>query len=231
MKSGKGSRVSCDNDCPNWRSLNICSQTVAVAETNNCLPEYIDFYRKSKHFPSITQLVFIGLPTGLGRKGNRVSHKHKNTEITDHIPVSTAANAPSTITTSHSHVGFSASTHLVVTTTTHSDSTPFAIPSVSPLCYQFNRPDIHSSLSGTPYIPTPYFPYAMQPQQPQMNFKNAGGGNIRVHSAVQCTTPPYWSQVKHTGLQVDPSVKFRICFRTGNISVCNGCKNKCCTTK
>lgn len=218
VKSGKGGRVSCDNDCPNWRSLNICSHTVAVAETNNCLPEYIDLYRKSKHLPSITQLVLTGLPTGPGRKGNCVSRKRKNIEVTDRIPVSTASNVPSTITTSHSHVGFSASTHLVIIATTHSDCTPSATPSVSPMCYQFNRPDIHSPLSGTPYIPTPYFPYAMQPQQPLMNFNNRGGGNIRVHSATQCTAPPYWppGQTYWPSVQsdadLDPSAKFRLCF-------------------
>ena len=242
VKSGKGGRVSCDSDCPNWRSLNICSHTVAVAETNNCLPQYIDFYRKSKHLPSITQLVLTGLPTGIGKKGNRISRKRKNTEVTDRIPVSTASSVPSTIATSHSRVGFSTNTHLVITTTTDSDSTP-AIPSVSPVCYQFNRPDIHSPLSdtsyiptplsGTPYIPTPYFPFAMQPHQPLMNFNNRGGGNIRVHSATQCITPPpYWPAGQtnwpsdQSDADVDPSAKFRLCFRTGNISVCNGCRNK-----
>ena len=49
VKCGKGGRVSYDNECPDWRSLNICSHIVAVAEINNSLHEYIDFYRKSKY--------------------------------------------------------------------------------------------------------------------------------------------------------------------------------------
>ena len=69
------------------KSLNICSHTVAVAETNNCLHEYVDFYRKSKHLPSITQSVLTGLPTGVGKKGNCVARKRKTTEVTDCIPV------------------------------------------------------------------------------------------------------------------------------------------------
>ena len=46
VKCGKGGRVSCDSDCPNWKSLGICSHCVVVAETNNCLPDFVDFYRK-----------------------------------------------------------------------------------------------------------------------------------------------------------------------------------------
>lgn len=140
--------------------------------------------------PSITQLVLTGLPTGVGKKGNRVSRKRKITEVTDRIPVSKTSSEPSTITTSVSHVGFSANAHLAITTTTYSDCTSPSIPSVTPTCYQFNRPDICSPLPGTSYIPTPYLPYAMQPHQPLMNFNNTGGGNIRAHSATQCTTPP-----------------------------------------
>ena len=58
-----------------------------------------------------------------------------------------------------------------------------------------------------------------------MNFNNTGGGNIRVHSATQCITPPtlYWPSGQS---DVDPMTKFYLCFRTGNISVCNGCKNQ-----
>ena len=93
--------------------------------------------------PSITWLVLTGLPTGIGNKGNRVSHKHKSIEVTDCTPVSTAFSAHSTITTSLSHVGFAASAHKTITTTTYSDYTLSTILSVAPVYYQFNRPDIH----------------------------------------------------------------------------------------
>lgn len=64
----------------------------------------------------------------------------------------------------------------------------------------------------------------MQPQQPLMNFNNRGGGNIRVHSATQCTTPPqYWPLGQP---DVDPMTNFCLRFWTRNISVCNGCRNK-----
>ena len=75
VKCGKVGRVSCDSDCPNWKSLNICSHCVVVAEMNSCLPEFIDYYRKSKHLPSITQLVLTGVSSGIGKKINRICCK------------------------------------------------------------------------------------------------------------------------------------------------------------
>ena len=44
IKCGKGGRVSCDSDCPNWKSLNICSHCVVAAETNNYFCEFVDYY-------------------------------------------------------------------------------------------------------------------------------------------------------------------------------------------
>ena len=55
---GKNGRVSCDSDCPNWKSLKICSHCVAVAHVNDSLQAFCDQYRKSKHLPSISQLLF-----------------------------------------------------------------------------------------------------------------------------------------------------------------------------
>ena len=38
---GKGGRFACDN-CPNYKSLGICSHTVAVAEVNGMLSDFLD---------------------------------------------------------------------------------------------------------------------------------------------------------------------------------------------
>jgi len=71
VKYGKGGRVSCDSDCPNWKSLNIYSYCVVSAETNNCLCEFVDYYRKSKSLPSVTRLLLTGVSSGVRRKGNQ----------------------------------------------------------------------------------------------------------------------------------------------------------------
>ena len=82
MTCGKNGRYSCDSDCPNWKSLGICSHSVAVAQMNDSLQEFCDYYRKSKRLPSMSQLLLSGMPSGMGNKGNRVSRKRKKEEIT-----------------------------------------------------------------------------------------------------------------------------------------------------
>jgi hypothetical protein len=74
---GKNGRYSCDGDCPNWKSLGICSHSVAVAQVNGSLKEFCDHYRKSKRLPSMSQLLLSGMPSGMGNKRNRVSRKRK----------------------------------------------------------------------------------------------------------------------------------------------------------
>ena len=36
---GKSGKFSCDNECPNWKSMNLCSHSVAVAHVNDSLQE------------------------------------------------------------------------------------------------------------------------------------------------------------------------------------------------
>ena len=40
---GKGGGFACDN-CPNYKSLGICSHTVAVADANGMLPDFITWF-------------------------------------------------------------------------------------------------------------------------------------------------------------------------------------------
>lgn len=49
---GKQGKYTCDSECPNWKSMNICSHSVAVAHINDSLREFCDLYRKSKHLPT-----------------------------------------------------------------------------------------------------------------------------------------------------------------------------------
>lgn len=79
--------MSCDADCPNWKSLGMCSHCVAVAHVNGILEGYLNFYLKSKNLPNLTQLLLTGLPSGVGNKGNRVSRKRKWVEVNSRIPL------------------------------------------------------------------------------------------------------------------------------------------------
>ena len=78
---GKGGRFTCDN-CPNYKSLGICSHTVAVAETNGMLHDFITWFRKSKNVtPNLTKLLTSDMPQGRGRKGGKCPRKRKNTPV------------------------------------------------------------------------------------------------------------------------------------------------------
>lgn len=82
---GKGGKYSCD--CPNYHSLNICSHTVAVAEISQSLPQFIEYYRKSKKLPSLTSLTAVN-STGSGHKGGKPPRKKRAKEaVTIRIPV------------------------------------------------------------------------------------------------------------------------------------------------
>lgn len=60
---------SCDSKCPNWKSQNLCSHTVAVAELNGELSMFISSLKKRKITPSVTELVTCKMPKGRGQKG------------------------------------------------------------------------------------------------------------------------------------------------------------------
>lgn len=100
VTKGKGNKFSCDNDCPNWKSLGICSHSVSVAHLNGQMREFCDQHRKHKHLPSITKLVLTGLTGGVGNKGNRVTRKRKHEEVTARAILSVATPKPVTTTPS-----------------------------------------------------------------------------------------------------------------------------------
>ncbi len=52
----------CDNDCPNYKSLGVCSHVIAVAQHNHALEEFCAYFRKLKRVPSVTRLLLSGMP-------------------------------------------------------------------------------------------------------------------------------------------------------------------------
>lgn len=63
----KGGVFSCKSNCPNWKSLGICSHSVAVAHVNGKLQEFTLAVKKKS--PNFTALVTSTMPRGRGRKG------------------------------------------------------------------------------------------------------------------------------------------------------------------
>ena len=263
-KSGK---FSCDNECPNWKSMNICSHSVAVAHVNNSLKEFCDLYRKSKHLPSISRLVLTGLPCGVGKKGNRVNRKRKREPETARVPLSFSASGvtsplsdslghsalpqsiagPSSSATagaSHipgpSHSSFSPQV-MGPNLGQSSNSTSLILRPSKPVGVAYGPS--HSSLSSTE--PPPYMGWNVSQGDvryagpslhgsdfigpdtshftPSMQW-NTNRGDIHVQSPTQWNAPCYMYPA-FPSQQTSPEI-FRLCFRSGNISVCNGCRNK-----
>ena len=214
----QGELVDQTSDCPNWKALGICSHCVAVAQSNSCLQEYINFFRKSKHLPSITQLLLTGLPGGVGNKGNRVSRKRKREEIQDRVTISihkestTKQSPPATSSTTQTVTSYAYST--AATTSGYMYSNASSVPCDS----------VMQGPSGSylPYSPVMYPHHQPHPHPMSMQF-STGIGDIRVQSPTQWSAP-YWPS--HHTYPSYSETEFRPCFCTGNISVCNGCRNK-----
>ena len=63
----KGGQYACDSACRNWKSLGICSHSVAAAQYNGELPKFVEWFRKAKKHPNLTELVTSQMPAGRGR--------------------------------------------------------------------------------------------------------------------------------------------------------------------
>ena len=73
----RGGGFSCDSSCPNWKSLSFCSHTVAVAEVNGKLQQFVAFLQKKAKAPSVTKLVTFSMPRSRGRKGGAAPCRRK----------------------------------------------------------------------------------------------------------------------------------------------------------
>ena len=70
VSSRSGGQYVCDSACIQWNSAKICSHTLAVAEANGELKQFLQWYSTSGVSPNITVLGMEGLPKGrAGQKG------------------------------------------------------------------------------------------------------------------------------------------------------------------
>ena len=63
--------------------MKICSHTVAAAEVNGELKQFIDNFTKKKRQPNLTKLALHGMPAGRGRKGGQPPRKRVHKETVD----------------------------------------------------------------------------------------------------------------------------------------------------
>lgn len=69
------SGFKCNGDCF-FKSLGICSHSVAVAELNRQLQEFITVFTKSKRKAN-SQVAIHGMPAGRGKEGSQAPRKRK----------------------------------------------------------------------------------------------------------------------------------------------------------
>ena len=78
----------CDSACIRWKSANICGHTLAVAEVNNDLQQFLHWYSTKGNSPNITKLAMEGMPSGRGRKGGQSKRKRTRAAVEEVATVS-----------------------------------------------------------------------------------------------------------------------------------------------
>ena len=72
-------QYACDDKCPQFKSLGICSHVVAAAQTNEELESFMKWYRSKStrrmQVPNLMQLAKHDMPLGAGCKGNKTPRK------------------------------------------------------------------------------------------------------------------------------------------------------------
>lgn len=91
----KGGNFSCDSSCPNFKSMGLCSHSVAVAEINGQLAQFISA-KKRKKSPNVTSLLTTSMPRGRGRKGGVAPRTRKAPQVaTTRIEMNISNTTPS----------------------------------------------------------------------------------------------------------------------------------------
>ena len=246
------SQYVCDANCPQWVSGNICAHTVAVAQLNNSLRKFLDWYASSAVQPNLTTLAMTGMPPGRGRKGNKAPRSRKVTRTA----------SPDTIVPSpHSLSCLSPALH-------PAEPQPSVCPTMYPAVPQPSvSPTMHPavpqpSVSPTmhPAVPQPSVssttdpavshPPATQPSvlptatfatQPPLPMVFVGQSNNSTFNGTigSCSVQPFPTHVQqplapstmYTDSPFQPSHilpanpnPFYVKFITGNIRTCQGCR-------
>ena len=194
----KAGGYSCNQNCPNWKSIGLCSQVVAVAELHGKLQGLLSCVQKKK-IPSLTHLTTTTMPRGRGRKGGVAPRSRGQVRPEAVMRVSSSA---------ENSLG-NCSTHTV--TTGHSAAVVAGPGSMQ------DGVDVHLGV-GPPVMPSvyqPQFTNIVQPPFPPVPYY-----------AGTCIPSVAYPNASLTPTLAGPSNPFLLAFITGNIYTCIGCKNK-----
>ena len=76
----KGGLIKCDSDCLNYKSMGICSHTVAVVQMNNNLPQFVSAFSKLKGKNILLALLFLPCHLKEGGKEDKL-HVHERKHL------------------------------------------------------------------------------------------------------------------------------------------------------
>ena len=216
----KGGRFKCDSDCLNFKSLGICSHSVAIAECNNLLTEFLAHFQKAKEKPNFTSVSLHGVPAGSCKKGGVVPRRRRKLETTSskHVDrLESTATLPSSSAVMSGNTTGNASPLAQVcgASTVNTSLDTQAGPS-----YKFGGS--FSSPWGPPYYDWGYQPYYPPPHAYPAPFSQS---DTCVSPEAPSRMPPPSAPPMGPPMADDTS-PFNLHFISGNISKCAGCGNK-----
>ena len=196
----------CDSNCPQWVSSKICSHTVAVANYNDSLPQFCEWYVSSMSQPNITTLAMSGMPPGRGKKKNQVSRKRVKRHSAS--PDTVISSPPSLLGQPHTS---SSSTDTVVPMSAAKPSVMPSHTTIPPSMYQVSATQA-SSFPAVLLNP----PSESRPPPPPLVFV----GQSNNYSS------PFPPQPKSPSIASPPNTNpFYLKFIFGNIRMCQGCRS------
>ena len=239
----------CDAKCPNWKAMGICSHNVVVAEVNKKLPLFLP-HKKRKKGVIVTKLLTTTMPKGRGRKGGVSARVRTQARpVMTRIGMNALEDAPSEPSaTPHPYSSQTPIDSCGSSTTPHpysfqtlfhssgTSATPHPYGSQTPFHPSGASTIPHPCGSQTPFDPSGSSAIPYHSQDSGSAFMCSPQSNV-VQSPMNFYGPyhytaqsPYYQGMSNQAINPSsqyyrPSLPFTLCFITGNIRVCIGCRN------
>ena len=204
----KSGGLMCDEDCPQYKSAKICSHTVATAEYNKQLDQFVASHNSVKKMPNLTKFATTNMPKGRGRKGSKGPVKRKR-------PIPGEKRIELNPPASKSPVGVEVQIS----------------PSISTVYQPSISAPVSATIGGSPLFPGMYTPCtstSFPAMPPATAFSPSASPYPPPFLSPSYMHPFPTSLSPYCGLDQTNvgAYPFRVHLITGNISVCHGCKGR-----